>query len=323
MLADLEAQLDTSAVLSIILVDDHSTDESYALCQTFAHRSSLPIALVQNRGEAGKKAALRQGIALATSDYILTTDADCRLPNTWFGTVAELVGSSSPDLGILSLALVPAFGFFEQMQQQEFATIMAATAAMAKAGHPSMANGANLVFRRKLFMAYEVSRLGQQVASGDDIFLLHFAKKTKAHIIYSDAVALQTRTKPEATIMGFAKQRLRWAGKWTSYADLGTVVTAIGVWLIHLVYISTCVALIAGYMHPGFLFMVLAKGILEYRIISKTLAKSSLSPRLLPFLALQVCYSPYVVFTGLLSNIPSLYIWKGRRPHKYQKERRR
>jgi len=322
LLADLELQIQPKAISNIILIDDHSTDGSFAICQSFAHNSKLPLALLQNRGKAGKKAALKQGIAIATSDYILTTDADCRIPPTWFGTVAELVLNERPDLGILSLAMAPASSFFEQMQQQEFATIMATTAAMARARQPSMANGANLLFCRKLYLAYEASQIGQQIASGDDIFLLHYAKRVKSKIAYCDAMPVQVQTAPEATVARLVRQRLRWAGKWSSYADLGTIATAIGVWVIHLTHILFCLGIMGGALPAWFLVVVIAKGVLEYMIISKTLAKSGLVARWLPFLALQVCYSPYVVLTGLLSNFPSLYIWKGRTQQKKLKARK-
>ena len=57
----------------LILIDDHSTDNTYDLA---AARQDVDITLLKNTGK-GKKQALDFGISHSMADYILSTDADC------------------------------------------------------------------------------------------------------------------------------------------------------------------------------------------------------------------------------------------------------
>lgn len=65
----------------LILVDDGSSDDTAAIARAFAetHRGVRAISIVH----AGKAAAVRTGMELATGDYVAFTDADLATPLTY------------------------------------------------------------------------------------------------------------------------------------------------------------------------------------------------------------------------------------------------
>ena len=61
----------------IIIVDDGSRDQTYAIAQTLADEKVREFKHAEN---SGKVAALRTGLSRATGDIIVFTDADCTYP---------------------------------------------------------------------------------------------------------------------------------------------------------------------------------------------------------------------------------------------------
>jgi dolichyl-phosphate beta-glucosyltransferase len=62
----------------IIVIDDGSTDETRCVANYFGAKINLP------RGNRGKGYSLKQGVRLATGDYILITDSDLSTPINYF-----------------------------------------------------------------------------------------------------------------------------------------------------------------------------------------------------------------------------------------------
>ena len=95
-----------------------------------------------------------------------------------------------------------------------------ATIGCALNGNPTMANGANLCFRRDLYLAHNANT---QYASGDDMFLLAEAKQQKKNIPYLlSQNAIVHTTLPKSWI-AFFRQHARWLRKSTGYKDPDTL----------------------------------------------------------------------------------------------------
>ena len=99
--------LDRYAPWELVLVDDGSTDDTYARMTTaFADWPNLRIA--RHEKNRGLGAALRTGFATATGEVIVFTDSDGTYP---FTTIPDLLALLGPDVDIVtSSAYHPAGG---------------------------------------------------------------------------------------------------------------------------------------------------------------------------------------------------------------------
>ena len=86
LLKALTTQSYPASQLEIIVIDDHSEDETAAIVQTFSNVSLLR--LQENGINSFKKKALEKGVALATGELIVCTDADCLPGPHWIERMA-------------------------------------------------------------------------------------------------------------------------------------------------------------------------------------------------------------------------------------------
>lgn len=69
--------LDLPLEKEVIVVDDHSLDQTYSLIESFKNSNpQMNLVLYRQERNGGKGAAIHQGIFLATGDFIIIQDAD-------------------------------------------------------------------------------------------------------------------------------------------------------------------------------------------------------------------------------------------------------
>ena len=75
------------SLLEIIVIDDHSTDESAALVKQLNVDNIKVLSLEEfelpNDFNSYKKFGISKAIEMAQGDFIITTDGDCQVPNRW------------------------------------------------------------------------------------------------------------------------------------------------------------------------------------------------------------------------------------------------
>ena len=156
--------------LEIIVVNDASTDKTSAVLLDFLKKSPILRSIhIGKKHSAGKKAALTQGIAAASSEAILLTDADC-IPTSsqW---VHYMVSGFRQKNGVV-------LGYSPYLHSQHrvldyfirFETSYVATQyfSFALAGYPYMGVGRNLMYAKTLFEQKGGFSTHQHLIPGDD-----------------------------------------------------------------------------------------------------------------------------------------------------------
>ncbi len=202
------------ALVEYLFINDHSTDGGEVLVKDF------PCFLSTG---SGKKGALKTGLQHATGDLIVTLDADCVVGESWLSTIVAFYEEQHADLIICPVKIVAKGSLWSKIQALEFQSLAASTGGAALGGMPIMCNGANLAFRKQLTDS-EQDVFNAKYVSGDDMFLLEYAKHHKAKIAYLKSPLAMVQTHPESWI-SFWKQRSRWTSKSTGYHDAGIIVS--------------------------------------------------------------------------------------------------
>ncbi len=298
--------------LKIILIDDHSEDESLVfLLEKF--QSDRRVKIIQSPG-IGKKKAIGFGVNASDTELILCSDADCSFPKGW---VQEMVQPfSDPKIQLVAGPVISKgqTDIFQRFQQIEWSSILLLTQYFFTHKQPIMCSAANLAFRKSAFEAVKGYDRNWQHPSGDDEFLLkkisqHFGGERCVYLPFSENLVL---TKPHATFSDLLNQRIRWAGKWKVHRDNVNALSAVFSFLIQLVWLGSVVLLGFGMWGPlVFLLIWLGKILAEKRVLGKILLGFGMKLSFFDFLWTGIIHPFYVIIVAL-GSIRGKFTWKGR-----------
>ncbi len=315
-LSDILAQDFPGELLEIIVVDDHSTDGTSAIVQSFSNRGVKLLTLNESEPlNSYKKKAISTAIERASGELIVTTDADCRMARDWLATVVTCMEDNAYSLLSSPVVYNQQRSFFEQLQTLEFLYLIGLGAAGIGSRNPSTCNGANLAYRRDLF--YEMGGFNgiDHLASGDDELFLHkVAAKYPEKIGFCKSRDAIVFTDAKRNLRGFINQRRRWASKSTQYKNRAIVVLGVSVWVFNLLLLIAGVAVgvwDSGW-YPVFLGAMAVKFVVEL-VFLYPLCRFANRIDLLCYLPiLTVVHVVYMVYIGIAGNLGK-YQWKGRR----------
>lgn len=200
-----ELEIPADMQIEFIFINDHSSDGSEKILNEY----KISNAVLIDVSEKGKKQAIRSGVYAAKHEFVLTWDADV-LPKTNY--FVELSRLSAKDMWILPVSLSGS-KLIQTLGAIEFSWLQLIGIGTAKMGSPQLCNGANLLFRKSLFLQADASRTDYEIASGDDMFLLQSFIKMKSEISASSREGLVVETFGPASFQTLLQQRKRWAGK--------------------------------------------------------------------------------------------------------------
>lgn len=311
---DLLAQDYLKELTEVIIVDDHSTDRTAEIIQSYAGRGVTLLQLKEDKPlNSYKKKAIAKAIELASGELMVATDADCRMGSQW---LSSIVGYYEKNNLVMISAPVTYFqerSLFEYLQTLEFSYLIGVGAAFIGNKRASTCNGANLAYRRDIF--YEAGGFTDidHLASGDDELLLQ-----KVARIYPGRIGfLKNRdaivyTHAKHTLASFLKQRKRWASKSTHYKDKSVVALVVGIWLFN---VSLIVNAGLSFYDIRFLKLFALQFLLKYVFETAFLLPVTAFFKRSNLVALLILLNPlhiiYFVYIGLAGNSRP-YEWKGR-----------
>ncbi len=305
----------------ILLIDDHSTDQTPELVEALAQQHPqlrlLRLRDLQLDAQelAFKKKAIEWGISQAKGELLLTTDADCRVPPDWLRLMASYYEDQAPVFIAAPVNFDREQSAFERFQSLDFIGMMGITGAGIHGAFQHMCNGANLAYTKTAFHAVNGFQGIDQKASGDDMLLLQkLAHRFPGQIAFLKNPAATVRTPAMPTIRQFLNQRLRWASKSRDYPEWQvTLRLALVFFFCWSIILNAVFAFYWGW--PGWCLLVLLlilKNVADYRFL-RTMSQYFQRRDLLPSFASSAWYHLwYIAVVGLLANVKRRYEWKGR-----------
>ena len=306
LLESLKKQSFPKELFEVIIVNDHSTDNTDEIINDFINKNKeLDVKLLKAE-KTGKKHAISQALHSAINELIIVTDADCVLNDLWIESIVGFYQEEKCKMILAPVLLSPAENLFEKMQVLEHLSLIGSTAGSASIGFPVMCNGANMAYERKAALEVEKFRKDFDIPSGDDMFLLEQFVKCYGHnnvkFLLSKSAVVKTKTCK--TIKDFFRQRRRWVSKTKSYTSWKVIVTALIVLFFNLSIISL---LVSAFFVPAlwsiYILLTLLKFFIDFPLlknITNFMNQGSLLKWVLP---LEIIYPFYVVFTALSGTI--------------------
>jgi glycosyltransferase involved in cell wall biosynthesis len=299
-------------MFELIIVNDHSTDDTFKIVDEFIEGNPRFLVRSINAKGEGKKRAIAEGVDLAGGVLVLVTDADCQMSEGWISSFAKFYEKKRTRF-ISGPVKMAGKGIFAGIQGLEFMSLIGSGAGSISAGMPVMCNGANLCFENTVFGTVVGFSGNQHYASGDDVFLMLKIKElcgSGSVAFLKDRAAIVT-TAAQPDLRSFFRQRMRWTSKSPGYRDFGIILTAVSVLLINLGLLTGFVfGLLSGSWQP-FLMLLISKLIIDFPMLIAVSSFMHQKRLLLYYLPVQILMPFYVVFTalgGLLSTVS----WKGR-----------
>lgn len=307
-------------LFEIIFIDDDSTDTSEEIVAQWMANSAqdLNIRCIKNirKTASPKKDAINTAIAIATHDWIITTDADCVINPLWLQTYDAFIQKTDALFVAAPVDYIPCDGFIHHYQTFDNWSLQGITAASFALDHPLLCNGANMAYKKEAFHQVGGFDGNQHIASGDDIFLLEkmvrtFPKQVK-YLKSNDAIVT---TKTEISWKSVISQRVRWASKTSKQRSWLNKILGVLVFVMNLYVLLFPLALCFG--RNTFLWMigiVIFKMFIDSLIIGQSAGFFRRKINLLSFFRSFIAYAiitTIVVFRSLFTT----YQWKGRMHH--------
>lgn len=312
LLTSLAGQSYPKSQFEVILVDDHSADNTIEIAKGFEFVKIIP--LHAERINSYKKKAIETGIAAAAGDLVVTTDADCVAPQNWLQTIAAFKEQTNPVFIAAPVVVDCNSSVVQIFQALDFMVLQGITAAAVQKRFHNMCNGANLAYEKKIF--HEVNGFNgiDHIASGDDLLLMQkIAEQMPGKISYLLSKDAIVSTQAAKTWKEFFNQRIRWASKATNYNEI-KIFSA-----LFIVYFFNCSLLalfIACFWNKGlwlgFIGVLLAKIIIELIFIYPVARFYDKQDLLKWFPLFQPLHILYTIIAGWLGTFGS-FEWKGRR----------
>ena len=218
-LASLERQRYAGDV-EFVIVNDRSTDATEAIIQSFAERDGrfrLVNVLLPSRRLSPKVNAVDTGIRASRGEIILTSDADCRYPETW---VAGMVSHFAPDVAMVvgyveSTRPFDGANAVQRFESTDWLSLMMTSMALTHFGWKFASSANNQGYRRSAFLAIGGFGASGRAPSGDeDLLTQRMGRLQGGRIVFASTPDIRVYTEPMPGLYALLNQRRRWVSRY-------------------------------------------------------------------------------------------------------------
>lgn len=294
-------------LFEVILVDDDSTD-GFRISSF-----SFPVSVIPNIriSNSPKKDAIVTALNRVTTDWIITTDADCVVSENWLLTFDNYIQQNKVSMIAGAVTYDCDNTFLQQFQQLDLASLQAATMGSFGIEKGFMCNGANFAYTKSFFNALNGFDGNDKIASGDDVFLLQKAMaKCPEKVHYLKSKNTIVTTNPLTDWKSLFYQRVRWASKTAAYQSNFGQFVAIIVFVANLGWIFSLGLGIFGLIPiENMILFLIIKFIVDTILIHKT---NTFLGNKSHYLVLGSLIYPFFSVGVALYSLFGKYEWKGR-----------
>lgn len=299
----------------IILVNDFSSDNYKPIIDKFKKDlHNLRCIEAVNSDMSPKKAALTLGISKSQFDWILTTDADCHVPVNWLKAYNQKIIKDKPFLIAGLVKFRDSKSFLNRFQCLDLLSLQATLLGAFGLKKPILCHGANLCYAKNLFYELNGFKTHQNMASGDDVFLLEAALKKhpkKVRVLNSLEAVVTTNSEPN--LKALLSQRTRWAAKATSYKNATIKIVGFVVFAMNLLLITVAVLSLFGLFNIKFFLLIFLIKFNIDALILYPMARFFKQEAVIKSYVLSSLLYPFFSVTSVFLGLTKGYTWKQRK----------
>jgi len=300
----------------IILVNDDSLDDFQKIVDEFtAKNSTIQFRIIQNirKSLSPKKDAIETAIKKAQFGWIVTTDADCEVPNNWLNNFNSFLQKNKVKMIVAPVVYTVENKFLQHFQNLDFLSLQGTTIGSFGMNRPFMCNGANLCYAKEAFFEVNGFDRNNEIASGDDVFLMEkILDKFPLGVKYIKNIESIVKTKPQSNLKELIQQRIRWAAKTGSTKSMfgkmvGLIVLTTNFYWILLLVLALFQQI--SWQYVGLFFLV--KLNIDFVLLYKTTEFFKQKESMKKYLYSSFIYPFFNVYVAIASFFKG-YQWKGR-----------
>ncbi|KAF2516014.1 glycosyltransferase family 2 protein [Flavobacterium foetidum] len=293
----------------VILVDDSSSEKFQVSGFKFQ------VSMIENMrvSNSPKKDAITTAMQHVKTEWAITTDADCIVPENWLWTFDNYIQENNVSMLASAVMYECENSFLDHFQQLDLTSLQGATIGSFGLNNGFMCNGANFAYTKSLFESLNGFEGNDKIASGDDVFLLQKAiEKFPDKVHYLKAQEAIVATKPTENWKSLFYQRVRWAAKTSSYKSAFGKFLGLIVFFGNLSFIIGFFLLVLGiWSYPIFVLFTFSKFLIDFVLLSIT--NRFLTKTRIKSLLLSSLLYPFFSSTVALYSLFGSYEWKDRR----------
>jgi len=315
-LRGLVAQQYPTNLLQILVIDDDSEDETADIVALMGKEFPFVACIHLNKDhtlQSHKKRAIEKGIAAATGELIICTDADCSHHPLWLTTLVQRYEQGGVEFIAAPVVYETKSSLLSVFQSLDFITLQGITGASVSQHFHAMCNGANIAYSKKAFEEVHGFDGIDALPTGDDMLLMHkIYKRYPYSVVWLKCKEAIVTTQDCPSWYAFFQQRIRWASKAAYYEDKRMFWVLLFVYLLNMALLIAALAIIFLNLSLWpLLFWLAVKTMVELIFLLPVADFFGRNKWLIVFPLLQPVHIVYTVIAGWLGRFGS-YQWKGR-----------
>ncbi|RLD22921.1 MAG: hypothetical protein DRI70_10010 [Bacteroidetes bacterium] len=313
LIHDLKGQTYPEELVEFIFVNDHSRDGSGAVLNALKGTDARFHCLELPDDKSGKKEAISYAVDHSKNNWLIQTDADCRIGPNFIATHMTFQKKYNSDLVAGLVTTGNGRGnFLQQLERLDILSLVGTGAGSFYFNRPVMCNGANLAFSRELYRETRRFDPSKIVESGDDMFLMIGARKLGKKLSFMVNQDAMVETIPGDSFRKIIAQRVRWASKAGHYKMIDIQLLALLVALTNLlVLFSPLLILLIPVSWIWLMSAFILKTLSDFNLLLRIATYTGQRKSLWLFLPISLIYYLLQIFI-LIGTLLFRTKWKGR-----------